>query len=52
MGTEGPSLEVKARPGRDADNSSPFGAEVKNEEELYFLSPQVLSWRVVGQLLV
>jgi hypothetical protein len=28
----------KARLGRDADHSPPFSAEVKNEQELYFLS--------------
>jgi hypothetical protein len=28
----------KARPGRDADHSNPFSAEVKNEQELYRLS--------------
>jgi hypothetical protein len=52
VGTEDPSLGVKARPGRDADNSPPFGAEVNNEEELCLLSPQVLSWRVMEQILV
>jgi hypothetical protein len=31
---------AKARPGRDADNSPPSSAEVKNEKELYLLSPQ------------
>jgi hypothetical protein len=36
--------------GRDADHSPPSSAEVENERELYFLSPQASSWRVVGQL--
>jgi hypothetical protein len=27
------------RPGRDADHSPPSSAEVKNEQELYLLSP-------------
>jgi hypothetical protein len=31
MGTGGPSPGSKARPGRDADHSSPSSAEVKNE---------------------
>jgi hypothetical protein len=31
MGTGGPFLEGKARPGRDADHSPPSSAEVKNE---------------------
>jgi hypothetical protein len=30
----------KARPGRDADRSSPSSAEVKKEQELYLLSPK------------
>jgi hypothetical protein len=36
----------KARPGRDADHSPPSSAEVKNEEELYLLSPQAPPWCV------
>jgi hypothetical protein len=40
----------KARPGCDADHSHPPSAEVKNEEELYLLSPQAPPWRVAGQL--
>jgi hypothetical protein len=31
MGTEGPFLGGKARPGRDADHSPPSSYEVKNE---------------------
>jgi hypothetical protein len=38
----------RARPGRDVDHSPPSSAEVKNEKELYLLSPQALSWHVVG----
>jgi hypothetical protein len=30
----------KARPGRDADHSSPSSAEVMKEYELYLLSPK------------
>jgi hypothetical protein len=39
MGTEGPSPGGKARPRRDADNSTPSSAEVVNEQKLYLLSP-------------
>jgi hypothetical protein len=45
MGTGG-----KARQGRDADHSPSSSAEVKNEYELYLLSPQVPPWRLAGQL--
>jgi hypothetical protein len=45
MGTGG-----KAWPGRDTDRSPPSSAEVKNEQELYLLSPHVPPWCVVGQL--
>jgi hypothetical protein len=31
MSTEGPFPGGKARPGRDADHSPPYSAEVKNE---------------------
>jgi hypothetical protein len=31
MGTGGPFLGAKARPGRDADHSPPSSAEVENE---------------------
>jgi hypothetical protein len=48
MGTGSPIPEGKARPGRDADHSPPSSAEVVNEWELYLLSPQAPSWRVVG----
>jgi hypothetical protein len=51
MGTGGPFPEGKARPGRDADHSPPSSAEVKNELELYLLSPQAPLWCVAGQLL-
>jgi hypothetical protein len=40
----------KAQPGRDADHSPPSSAKVKNEWELYLLSPQAPPWHVVGQL--
>jgi hypothetical protein len=50
MGTEGPFSWTKALPGRDADRSSPSSAEVKNEEEVYLLSPLRLHRCVVGLL--
>jgi hypothetical protein len=50
MGTGGPFPAAKAQPGRDADHSSPSSAEVKNELELYLLSPQAPPWRVAGLL--
>jgi hypothetical protein len=40
MGTGGPFPGGKARPGRDADHSSPSSAEIINELKLYLLSPQ------------
>jgi hypothetical protein len=39
MCTGGHFLGGKARPGRGADHSLPSTAEVKNEKELYLLSP-------------
>jgi hypothetical protein len=36
----GPFPGGKVRPGRDADHSLPSSAEVKNEQELYLLSPK------------
>jgi hypothetical protein len=51
MGIGGPFPGAKGRPGRDADHSPPSSAEVKNEQELYLLSPQALKRRVVGQIL-
>jgi hypothetical protein len=42
MGTEGPFLEDKALPGRDADHSPPSSAEVEDEYELYLLFPKRL----------
>jgi len=36
----------KVRPGRDADPSPPYSAEVKNRVELYLYSPQWHSWPV------
>jgi hypothetical protein len=50
MGTGGTFPGGKARPGRDADHSPPSSAEVVNEQELYFLSPQAPPWRVAGLL--
>jgi hypothetical protein len=50
MGTGDPFPGGKSRPGRDADHSLPSGAEVKNEYELYLLSPQAPPWHVAGQL--
>jgi hypothetical protein len=41
---------AKARLGRDADRLTTSCTKVENEEELYFLSHQAPSWRVVGQL--
>jgi hypothetical protein len=42
MDPGGPFPGAKARPGRDADHSPPYSAEVKNEWELYLLSPKCL----------
>jgi hypothetical protein len=39
MGTGGPFPRGKVWPGRDTDHSSPSSTEVKNEKELYLLSP-------------
>jgi hypothetical protein len=50
MGTGGSFPRGKVQPGRDADHSSPSSAEVKNEQELYLLSPQAPPWHVAGQL--
>jgi hypothetical protein len=50
MGTGGPFLGGKARPGRDADHSPPSSAEVKNEQELYLLSPHAIPWHATGSL--
>jgi hypothetical protein len=50
MGTGGPFPGGKVRPQRDADHLPPSSAEVKNEWELYLLSPQAPSWCVAGQL--
>jgi hypothetical protein len=50
MGTGGPFPGGKARPGRDANHSPPTSAEVKNEQELYLLSPHAPPWRVAGSL--
>jgi hypothetical protein len=50
MGTGSPFPGGKARPGRDADHAPQSCAEVKNEQELYLLSPHVPPWRVAGSL--
>jgi hypothetical protein len=50
MGTGGPLPRAEARLGRDPDHLPSSRAEVENEYELYFLSPQAPSWRVVGQI--
>jgi hypothetical protein len=34
----------------DADHSPPSSAEVKNEQELYLLSPHVPPWHAAGSL--
>jgi hypothetical protein len=39
VGTGGSFPGAKAWPGRDADHSPASGAEVKNEKEVYLLSP-------------
>jgi hypothetical protein len=49
-GTVCPFPGGKARPGGDADHSPSSSAEVENEYELYLLSPEKPSRRVVGQL--
>jgi hypothetical protein len=51
MGTGGPFPGAKVQPGRETDHSPPTRAEVENEYELYLLSTQAPSRRVVGQLL-
>jgi hypothetical protein len=40
MGTGGSFPGAEARPGRDADYSTPSSTEVKNEYELYIFSPR------------
>jgi hypothetical protein len=52
MGTGGPFPGSKARPGRNADHSPPSSAEVKNEQELYLLSPHVPPRHVSGSLYI
>jgi hypothetical protein len=47
MSAEGPFPRAKSRPGRDYDHSTPSSVEVENEQELYILSTQAPSWRVV-----
>jgi hypothetical protein len=50
MGTRGPLPGDEAWLGHDADHSPPTSAEVKNEQELYLLSPHAPPWRVAGSL--
>jgi hypothetical protein len=50
MDIGGPFPGAKARPGRDADQSVPFSAEVMNEYELHILSRLRLHMCVVGLL--
>jgi hypothetical protein len=50
MGTGGSFPGGKARPGRDADHSTPSSVEVKKEQKLYLLSPRTPPWRVIGPL--
>jgi hypothetical protein len=50
MDTGGPFPCGKERPGRDADHSPQSTAEVKNEYELYLISPVVPAWRVAELL--
>jgi hypothetical protein len=42
--------EGKARTGRDANQSPPSSAEVKNEQELYLLYPLAPTRRLAGQI--
>jgi hypothetical protein len=49
MGTEGPFLGAKARPGRNADHSPHLVSRSKMGRS-YTPLPQSPSWRVVGQL--
>jgi hypothetical protein len=51
MGNRGLFPGAKAWPRCDADHTDPSSAEVENEYELYPLSLQAPSWRVVGQLI-
>jgi hypothetical protein len=50
IGTAGLFSRSKVRPGRDADHSPPSSTEVKNEYDLYLLSPHAPPWRVAGLL--
>jgi hypothetical protein len=49
-GTGVPFPGGKARPGRDANHSTPSSTEVVNDMELYLLSSQAPPWRVEGLL--
>jgi hypothetical protein len=51
LGSTQPSVQwVPGVLGSDLTTHPPSSAEVKNELELYLLSPQVPPWHVVGQL--
>jgi hypothetical protein len=50
MGTRGPFPRGKVQTGHDADHSPPSSAEVKNEQELYRLSPHAPPWCVARSL--
>jgi hypothetical protein len=52
VGTGGSFPGDKERPGRDADHSPPPSTQVKNELDLYLLSPHVPPWRVAGTVLL
>jgi hypothetical protein len=50
MGIGGPFPGGKAQPGRDADHSPSFSAEVKNKRNLYYPLPIGACMAVAGQL--
>jgi hypothetical protein len=52
MGTRGPFLRGKTRPGRDSDLSPPSSAEVKNELEQFLLSALASALRSGTALLI
>jgi hypothetical protein len=50
LDTVSPFPGGKAPPGRDADYSLQYNAEVKNEKDLYLLRSLAPAYRVTGQL--
>jgi hypothetical protein len=50
VGTGDPFPGGKVQLGHDADHSPPSSAKVKNELDLYLLSPHAPPWRVAGHL--